>query len=547
MSKADEAPHPTIGDILSLDEPFGPPDADQLFAGCWDAAFQLIDRTNVVYSRAAANRPVYLVGRKGAGKTAFLKGTFYDGGIPFEELISGSVYSKYLGFIRRFQERHAPLFADQLADLWATLFEHVAIYHVCRTASPTDPLDALQTLWDYHQAAHVVERDATKVVEQLLACMKELSDAMPAGADVSELIALLASGGRSYEEARLALRTITAARGRRVVILMDNLEDLHSRLYDVGPALQGLFRCVGRTTSSEDHADFDLQLCLPSEPYDDIQAMSASPEKDFRRVLPIYWSARELLHLVSTRLEQHLEAHHPEQLADLQVKAKPLGNDPAALLRCALPPQLVNGLGITEDPVAYILRHTQLLPRHAIELLNAVFRDHTAGSRPWDVQPGAIIAGTRTAERTIVSGILNAYSGNYPELRKGIGALANRLPIRFGVNTLRTTFNQAGIRKTTGMEFFDFLQMLFTVGVVGVFTSETRRYYEAQFQYTFASPLTAVEGEDDLCLHPLFTRHLLAQALRRMRGRTKVTYPYGTDPAEDYRIDLGYLASGRDT
>jgi hypothetical protein len=328
-----------------------------------------------------------------------------------------------------------------------------------------------------------------------------------------------------------------------VVIIMDNLEDLHSRLYDVGPALQGLFRCVGRSALNDEQADFGLQLCLPSEPFDDIQAMSASPEKDFRRVLPIYWSARELLHLVTSRLARHLEAHHSDRVAELQVSAKRFGKDEAALLRAVLPAKMTNGLGIKEDPVAYLLRHTQLLPRHAIELLNAVFCEQVGGSEPWAVQEQAIIAGTRTAERAIVVGILNAYSGNYPDLRRGIGALANRLPIRFGVNKLRTVFNQAGIRKATGQEFLDFLQMLFTVGVVGVFTGETTRYYEAQFQYTFASPLTAVEGKDDLCLHPLFTRHLLAQSLGRMHGQTKVTYPYGADPAHDYRIDLGYLAA----
>lgn len=545
---ASEAPQGrTVGDILSPDEPFGPPDADLLFARASERAYELIDRTNVVFARAAQSRPVYLVGRKGAGKTAFLKGSFHDNDVAFEELVSGSVYSKYLGFIQRFQERHAPLFADQLADVWSTLFNHVAIFHVCKTARASDPTDALQTLWDYHQGAHLAERDATKVVEQLLATMKELSDGMPAGADVAELTAKLSSGGRSYTEARSALQTISASRGYCVVILMDNLEDLHSRLYDVGPALQGLFRSVARSVANEEAATFDLQLCLPSEPFDDIQAMSASPEKDFRRVLPIYWSARELLHLVSTRLGKYLEAHHPEELADLERAGKArYGNDAAALLRTALPPRMVNPLGIPEDPVAYVLRHTQLLPRHAIELLNAVFRSRANGSRPWAVTQEAIIAGTRTAERTIVAGILNAYSGNYPEIRRGINALANRVPIRLQASKLRTTFNQAGIRKATGMEFVEFLQMLFTVGAIGVFTNETNRYYEAQFQYTFASPLTAVEGEDDLCLHPLFTRHLLAQSLGRMRGRTKVTYPYGTDPADDYRTDLGYLVPGND-
>jgi hypothetical protein len=213
MNAANVVPDLSFGEILTPEEPFGPPDADVLFARSSGTAFELIDRTNLVFSRAAINRPVYLVGRKGSGKTAFLKGTFHDSDIAFEELVSSSVYSKYLGFVRRFQERHAPLFADQLAEVWATLFTHVAIFHVCKTASNTDPVDELQTLWDYHQGATVNDRDATTVVEHLLASMKALSDVMAAGADISELTSGLCSDGVTYLQARSALSCSQSACG----------------------------------------------------------------------------------------------------------------------------------------------------------------------------------------------------------------------------------------------------------------------------------------------------------------------------------------------
>ena len=533
-----------VGMVLTQDQPFGPPDAEGLFVLSSANAFQLIDRTNKVFARASAQRPMYVVGRKGAGKTAFLLGSLLDSGIPHEVLSSANVYSKYLGFTRRFAERHAPLFADQLADIWSAIFDHVAIYHVCHTAAASDAGTDLQVIWDYLPGSSVTDRTATQVAEQVIAHMKELCDELPPGADLSELLEHLRRGGRSYLEASRALHGIVERRRSRVVILMDNLEDLHSRLDEVRPALQGLFRCVGRAATDDRRHDFDVELCMPSEPFEEIQALSANPEKDFRNILPIYWSARELLHLASDRLEHHLDAHHPDELRALRrVAGARSPQDGAALLRAALPPIVRNGLLIDEDPIAYLLRHTQLLPRHMIELLNSVFSLHRNDSHPWAVTAESLVAGTRLAERTIVQGVLNAYSGNFPELRQGIAALANRLPIRFGASHLRKVFNQAGVRKSTGLEFYEFLQMLFTVGVVGVCTGETARYYQAQFQYTFPGPLTAVEGEDDLCLHPLFTRHLLSQSLGRLAGKTKVTYPYGSDPEGDYRLDLGYVGA----
>jgi hypothetical protein len=118
--------------------------------------------------------------------------------------------------------------------------------------------------------------------------------------------------------------------------------------------------------------------------------------------------------------------------------------------------------------------------------------------------------------------------------------LANRLPVHFSASELHAAYNQGGVNKATGLDFDEFVQMLFTIGVVGAYMSESSRYYRAQFQYTFPVPLTAVEGVDSLCFHPLFTRYLNRQSLPTLRGKSKVTYPYGSDVSEEYRAELGY-------
>ena len=40
----------------------------------------------------------------------------------------------------------------------------------------------------------------------------------------------------------------------------------------------------------------------------------------------------------------------------------------------------MNGFGQPEEPIAYIMRHTQLLPRHLIEILNEII-DRARGPR----------------------------------------------------------------------------------------------------------------------------------------------------------------------
>jgi hypothetical protein len=531
--------------FLTTQQPFGPPDSDRLFGDGFTGTDILFDRANRIFAQAAPKGASYIVGRKGAGKTAFLFGSTLSTGCAVQGLRTSDVYSKFIATTRHLEEQlRSPLFADHVAQLWEAVFYNVAAFHVCRTGSFDDPEDDLQLLSEYIPEEIARKTDPTAIVEWFLAAVRSTADSCPPGTNVHELLGQLLPGRRRFSDAQLAVSRVMQHRSQPLAIVMDNLEDLHLRLDDVRGALQGLFRCVGQISGAGAKRDFQIRICLPSEPYDRIHLLSTNPSKDFRvgDVVPIYWSARELLHLAGARFELFLKFNHPIEHDHLRIKARRIGNsdDGVGLLRTALPSEIINGLGITEDPVGYLMRHTQLIPRHLIEILNGVFASKAQGSVPWQVTREAVIRGTRAAERVIVPSILGAYAGTYVEPQKTIRALANRLGIRFTTSNLHAAYNREGIRKSSGLDFDEFLELLLTIGAVGVFESETDRYYKALFQYTFSAPLTALEGSDDLCFHPLFTRYLHAQSLAQLRGRTKVTYPYGSDPSEDYRGDLGY-------
>jgi hypothetical protein len=531
--------------FLTTEQPFGPPDSDRLFGGGFTGTDILFDRANRIFAQAAPKGASYIVGRKGAGKTAFLFGSILSTGCAVQGLRTSDVYSKFIATIQHLEQQlRSPLFADHVAQLWESVFYNVAAFHICRSTSPDDRQDDLGLLGEYVPEEIVHQADPTAVVEWFLAAVRSKADVSPPGTGVHELLAQLQPGSRRFVDAQLTVGRVMQERPQPLIIVMDNLEDLHLRLDDVKGALQGLFRCVGQLSGAGARRDFQVRICLPSEPYDKIHLLSTNPSKDFRvgDVVPIYWSAKELLHLAGARYELFVKFNHPVEHDELRVKARRIGNsdDGVGLLRTALPREIVNGLGITEDPVGYLMRHTQLIPRHLVEILNGVFSSKAKGSLPWQVTSEAVIRGTRAAERVIVPSILGAYAGTYVEPQKTIRALANRLGIRFTTSQLHSAYNREGIRKSSGLDFDEFLELLLTIGAVGVFESETDRYYKALFQYTFSAPLTALEGSDDLCFHPLFTRYLHSQSLAQMRGRTKVTYPYGSDPAEDYRADLGY-------
>ena len=62
--------------ILTTREPFGPADSESVFEAGLAGVDKLFDRSNLIYAQTTcASRPTYIIGRKGAGKTAFLFGS----------------------------------------------------------------------------------------------------------------------------------------------------------------------------------------------------------------------------------------------------------------------------------------------------------------------------------------------------------------------------------------------------------------------------------------------------------------------------------------
>jgi hypothetical protein len=544
-----ERTHDRLSRILSPREPFGPRATEALVdEGAVDAVAalaQLFDRSNLIYAQAsAAARPTYIIGRKGAGKTAFLRGPTGEGAPKQQMLRTATVYAEMVAVLNHYRQvRSSPLFVPQVADIWLALFDHVALFHVCDTATADDPPHELQVLWDYLAAPPDCRSDATSVAERFLAELQHRIED-PSLRGLRELIDGMERGGITFGRVRPALRELMTRRSERLTIVMDNLEDLHARIFELEEVLAGLFHAVGlAVTQNGDGRPFGLQLCLPSELWDQIHRVSANPEKDFGgNYLTIYWTARELLHLAGTRYRLFLQAHHPRELELLARRASAAEEPDVAVLRAALPRTVEDGYGIEEDPVAYLLRHTQLLPRHLIEILNSVFTARVQHSTPWAVTEDAVRVGTRAAERIILKGVFAAHRASYEPAPEALKRLAHRLGVCFPFKELRRVFNQEGITTVTGRDFDDFVEMLFTLGVVGVKVDETARYHKAHFQYTFDSALNAQEDLDYLCFHPLFTRYLFERSTARYRHTDeKPTYPYGCDPADgDYRARLGY-------
>jgi hypothetical protein len=308
---------------------------------------------------------------------------------------------------------------------------------------------------------------------------------------------------------------------------MDSLDDFRLDINSVGYALQGLLKIVGSMNKPRDIVD--IRFCLPSELYPRFVELSSNPNKDFRRALKLQWSASELILIGAQRLMLYLALNHRELYKkyvslDLTKRA-----DALHLFGAVLPEKITNQAGVQEETISYILRHTQLLPRHFIILLNSIFKAHRSNLFP--VNGERIIHGIQQVEEAMVGEIFVAFNLTYPNAKVTCRKCLPELGHRFTVADLHRVFTRHGKSVFGSDNLLDFQRMLLEIGALGkvIPGKESDVYIKGNFEYNFSHELI-LSQDDELCVHPLFS------GIFHGSSKDRPVYPYGSVlDDEDYR------------
>jgi hypothetical protein len=336
----------------------------------------------------------------------------------------------------------------------------------------------------------------------------------------------------TFDDAKSTVTESLQASKKNFVILMDSLDDFRLDIDSVSHSLQGLLKFVGSMNKPRDV--IDIRFCLPSELYHRIIKISSNPNKDFRRALKLQWTASELVLIGAQRLMYFLILYYPEILKSMPRPDLTKRADALALFNRVLPEKITNQAGFQEETMSYILRHTQLLPRHFLMLLNSIFKglDAAPGSHPFPISEQKIINGIRKVEEFIVSEIFVAFKLIHPTAESTCKRCLPELGHKFSVGELHQVFTRHGKAVFGGEGMFDFQRMLIEIGALGrvIPGKETDVYIKGGFEYTVAHELT-ISHDDQLCIHPLFSG-IFSNSARKDRP----VYPYGAVlDDEDYR------------
>ena len=507
---------------LTAAEPLGPIAHERI-------SNEVID--DLVYDRIAlftevATKPHMLfLGRKGAGKSALLS-----------QIRLGTRKQGRRGLL--FHEDEPKKGRDYIIDVYSWEHFHQIVRNVNRLLRKDDVIDELvpseyfvelwyQTLWDeilhhfynYHSYDDECRRLLDPVEKYVNAdgCFEGSADKQ------AKLI---------FQAAKLAVINFLTKRSSKLYFLFDSMEKYPVRHSTFMRIIGGLFQSLTRI--NDESPRIIVSFCIPEEIESFITTGSPNLMKDLASSYRIRWQPVDLIRVIAHRLRISASVHD----SDLYKLIKELDfsrrADLHALFDMILPRKITNSQGTDEDPLAYVSRHTQLLPRHILSIFNAALSDHYKKTRTFrNMTESSIREGVAAVQKLIARQILDPYEQIFPKLLAQCRAVLPDLDPICDFNRLRKM--ERRFDRVIEDDVGSVWHALFEMGILGRSSGKSgsdsqspvaeERYCYGQFHFNIDGAFgLATDGE--YCFHPVFSR---AFGILRRNGDRRVVYPAHID------------------
>ena len=472
-----------------------------------------------LHLQSAHNPPTFIVGRRGSGKTALLLSREFDDSNVAIRLSTADLFSHVQSALDLL-EKSSVVSVEIAAKLWdALLWAPIAVR---LTEAASSDSEAFRRLWKQtrrlREAPALLGTRDDAVLGLAGAELSRLMEENPQLKTVDAIIAQLRLSEYSWAETIRAAQDLLTETRLPLFVLIDSLEDAGSIMERIEMAVRGLLHLVGKTRLAQTFSYYKIQCCFPSELWPLLDQMSANPVKDFAGRLVLQWRWHDLVKACDKRFLNYLELHHPSEYAKQRAQTR--------VVEHYLPRFVASRTGIQEEVIPYILRHTQLLPRQVIYILNECFARAIARRNSLHVQPAEVVEAVGEVEATLCPEVFSAHGFRYPEASVAAIRLIPLLPFKFDDGELHEAYNQAGLKKLQ-LDYRYVRQMLTDIGVIGRLIDETERYLKAEFAYSIEGQLV-LSPDEDYCLHPLFVRQYNSRDIAGGKMSAKPVYPVGT-------------------
>jgi hypothetical protein len=331
----------------------------------------------------------------------------------------------------------------------------------------------------------------------------------------------------SRSDALVAANKLLRTANHRALFLLDSMDEYQVGDRTADRTVGALIRFVRQFNA--DYEQMAVKIGLPSEIFPEIQRACANPLKDMVRFDHITWSSMELARIAAHRYRLFLQMYDEDGYS----RYGSLDFDRRGVVRRfwsgMFDAEVRNEYGEAEHPITYILRHTQLLPRQMIAILEYVVKEshaRTGGYRELNNElVGEAIAKN---EAVLVTEIFSAYRYVFANAEQLCRALLGNFSTVFSYDELENKWRQArrpvySTEPGSNMDFINITDMMLRIGVIGVVEkAPTSKYIEGVFSYNQLMPPNIGQGHA-LCVHPIFSRHF--RCAPNKHG--KAVLPYG--------------------
>lgn len=522
-----------LRDYFAPDHPFGPLSTTDIHDAESFAA--IFSKDNLIYSELHSHPSLTLIiGRRGSGKTAFLRSVTIDE--TYEIKIELSTHKPFREIITSIEEiSKGAVLVEEVADLWNVILWVPLLVEVAKLEGSSDAQKLIRRYLDGLELNQTPRLNPYAVMRRVIGIIRarggDSSIAMAA-----EFTDQMIFNDVVFEQAQEAALDHLKQNNMRSIILLDSLENFALDDQTMCHAIAGFLHAQGKFHSAG--SPCELRCCIPAEIYHVLLDLSSNPNKDFQHRVLLHWSAGELLRIAAQRYAQFLRLYEPkifeESFAHLDLKKR---YDAQVFWHSILPNKIQNKVGGTEDALPYILRHTQLLPRQFLLYLNQIaVKNAATDGHVLQFQHNAVVDGVFEIEHTICSEIFKAFEYVHPGAKVACERCLRYLPTRFTDGELHKVYNQHGKGRITDVyDFEDFKKLLIEIGVIGRVIRTTGRYIEGVFEYAVPHKLIT-NTDDELCVHPVYSQTFRVNRDTSTEDGKLVVYPYGcTIDASDRR------------
>lgn len=490
----------------------------------------LFYRDTLIYD-GMRHHPSLIIGRRGSGKTAFLTSIHLDP--RYKLIVDLSMPDAFTDIVQRVQEAVAkgPIVVENVSTLWNMTFWHAVFVQLAEMKRESDELDTVRRYVSGIGLKRI--KNAYNAMRTVIKVLRDRGGDGTVGA-IANFVGQWTFDGVVFANARDAAINFMAHNNVRGILLLDSLDDFPLDDKTTVHALTGLLKCEGSFYFPA--SPCQLTCCIPAELYHQLLLLSSNPSKDFQSKIFLHWHASELICLAAKRYLNFLKLHYPQIYSEFSHIDTSKRSQAGALWHSVFPHSIEDTKGLIEDPVAYILRHTQLLPRQLLIYLNAIGSQSLAESgNPTQFNGKTVLAAVHENADAICHDIFSGFKRVHPGAPDACKRCIPLLPLRFTDGKLHQVYNWKGKNVEGIHEYEDFKDMMKEIGAIGRVVTETERYIIGRFEYTEPHKLVT-SPYDELCLHPVFATRYNVKPEKTEKLRA--VYPYGSDVDEPEYRDL---------